>query len=108
MTNLRKLFGKRIAQLRKNKNMTQLQFSEKIEISLPALGDIETGANFPRPETIEKIKNALECEYRDLFNFNDKNKIDVAYEEIKFYVDYLYQNNKDMLLPLREYIILLL
>lgn len=108
MSDLRKLLGKRIAYLRKHKKLTQLQLSEMIDISLPALGDIETGVNFPGPETIEKIKNALECEYRELFNIDDKQSIEASYKEIRVHVDYMYKNHKKMIPVLKEIIRLLI
>ncbi len=51
--------GKRIQQLRKEKNMTQAQLSKEIEISLPQLVRYETKDVQPTAETLKKIANVF-------------------------------------------------
>ncbi len=47
------------------------KFSEKIGINRNSLSKIETGETYPKPETLEKIKDILEVDYKDLFTFNE-------------------------------------
>lgn len=107
MSEFKKLLGKRIAQLRKEKNLTQLQFSEMVDLSPSSLAEIETGTTFPRAETIERIRNQLNCEYHELFNFHNDTSTETAYKNICTSVDYLYKHHKQKLLILNEFIKLL-
>ena len=43
MSDIKKLLGRKIQNLRKSKGYSQLEFAEKIDISLNGLGIIETG-----------------------------------------------------------------
>ncbi len=97
MSELKTLFGNRVSVLRNELGLTQAEFAEKIDMSSSAIAEIETGVTFPRPETIEKIKNAFECEYFDLFNFNDTKATDNAYKDIKQSVEYFHKHRKDVL-----------
>lgn len=107
MAELKKLFGKRVAVMRNNMGLTQMQLAEKIDMSNSAIAEIETGVTFPRAETIEKMRKALNCEYMDLFNFHDDDSIDAAYDEAKVSLDYLYKNNPGLLPALRLFMQLL-
>lgn len=104
MSELKKLFGKRIATMRNSLNLTQLQFSEKIDLSPSALAEIETGTTFPRPDTIEKLKAAFGCEYMDLFNFGDDENINKACDEVSDSIKYLIKHNKQLIPALRDFL----
>ena len=67
--NKQKLFGKRIKELRKNKNLTQEQLAESIGIYQKQIGNIETGTYFTTMPNLEKIANALNVQIKDLFDF---------------------------------------
>ena len=60
--------GKFIAKLRKEKNMTQEQLAEIIEISPRNLSGIELGVNFVKAETLEKIIKALNVTTEEMFS----------------------------------------
>lgn len=51
--------GKKIQICRKDLNMTQAEFAEKIEVSTDYVGMIERGERIPKLETFVKIANAL-------------------------------------------------
>lgn len=70
MDNIRKLLGKRIREIRKSKNITQEKLAEKIGIGLPSMSYIETGKNFPSPETMQKICSVFNIEPYELYMFN--------------------------------------
>lgn len=107
MSELKQLFGKHLAALRKEHDLTQADFAEKIDMSPSAIAEMETGVTFPKPETLEKIKNAFECEYCDLFNFNDTKTTDGSYKDIKQSVEYFKKYRKDALPVLKLFIQLL-
>lgn len=69
MSDLRKLLGRRIQEIRKSKNIKQETLAENIGIAPRNLSNIETGNCFPAPENLQKIANALDCKVKDLFDF---------------------------------------
>ncbi len=99
MSNVKKILGTRIAELRKARKLTQEQLSELLNISPTTLTNIELGKRFLTAETLDKIKTVLNVEYRDLFDCFNSNDIEPHYEEIKNTIEYLYKN-KPQLLPI--------
>ena len=65
----KKLLGKRLKELRKNKRLTLAQLAEKIDIEPSSLGNIENGYNYPKISTLDALAIALECKISDFFNF---------------------------------------
>lgn len=64
---LLKSFGKRVAQLRKSRGVTQQELSERLNMSVVAIAYIETGKRFPRLGTLQKIAKNLRVDIADLF-----------------------------------------
>lgn len=64
------LFGKRIKELRKAKNLTQEQLAEIVGLDAKQIGNIETGAGFTTMTTLEKLAKQFDVEIADLFEFN--------------------------------------
>jgi len=60
-------FGRRLAEVRKQKGLTQQQLAEDLEISLVSIGYIETGKRWPRLVTLHRIANALGVNLEQLF-----------------------------------------
>ena len=67
MNNLKIKLGQRIKSLRKNLNITQETLAELINMDITSLSKIETGRNYPQPETIEKIANAVKEQLNPLY-----------------------------------------
>ena len=68
--------GKFIAQLRKEKNMTQEQLAEKIGVSINAVSKWERGLSFPDVSLYKKLCKELDINIEELINGEkDKNKI---------------------------------
>lgn len=80
---LKKQLGKRVAQLRKVKDLSQEKFAELADISITSLSLIETGTNFPKPETLEKFAAVLNVNVQDLFNFQESNLNEMSKDLIK-------------------------
>ena len=76
---LKKLLGKNIQNLRKQRKLTQEQFAELIGIDSKNVSKIENGNNYPSPETLTSISKTLNVEYYELFIAENK----VPYEEMK-------------------------
>lgn len=67
--NIKKLFGLKIKEFRKKKNLTQAQFAEMVNVDGKHISCIESGKNFPSPDLIERIAMSLDVEPKDLFEF---------------------------------------
>ncbi len=93
---LKKKLGKRIQELRKNQGITQEKLAEQISIDITSLSKIETGRNYPQPETLEKIALALSVDIEDLFKFKNnltkEDYIKLIYKNIE-----LLKNNEEKL-----------
>lgn len=70
MSNVKKLLGNKIKQIRKNKNLTQEELSELINIEVPSLSNIERGKFAPSIETLQKLSSALGVQMWEFYYFN--------------------------------------
>ncbi len=70
MSTLRALFGRRLRQLRRQKNITQERLAEAIGVSVDLIGNIERGVNAPSFETIDKLSGTLNVLPKELFDFS--------------------------------------
>lgn len=64
---LMKAFGKRIAEVRKSRGVTQQELAESTDMSVVAIAYIETGKRWARLGTLNKIANSLKVNISDLF-----------------------------------------
>jgi transcriptional regulator with XRE-family HTH domain len=60
-------FGRRLAELRKARGLTQNDFADAIDISRLSLAYFETGRRWPRPVTLQKLARQLGVAVSDLF-----------------------------------------
>ena len=70
---MKKLFGKRLRELRTQKGLTQEKIAEFIGIKPENYSRIENGLSFPKPENIEKISKMLNIDVAELFEFEHFN-----------------------------------
>lgn len=70
MSELKKLLGKRIRELRVAKNLTQEDLSELTDIGASSISKIESGYFHPTDENLERIAKALKVEPYKLYMFN--------------------------------------
>ncbi len=82
MSEVKKLLGRRIQELRKRQKIKQEQLAELIGIAPRNLSNIETGRTFPSPENLEKIANILNVKIKDLFDFDHQKDDADLYSEI--------------------------
>jgi transcriptional regulator with XRE-family HTH domain len=64
---LLKEFGKRVAEVRKAKHLTQQELSETVGMSVVTIAYIETGQRWVRLGTLHKLAKALHVEVAELF-----------------------------------------
>lgn len=63
-----KIFGERVRQLRKQKNISQEELAHKADLHRTYIGMIERAEKNITLLNIEKIANALEVSVKDLFD----------------------------------------
>jgi transcriptional regulator with XRE-family HTH domain len=64
---IRDTLGKNIKLLRARRGLSQAEFAEKANISIPFLSNIERGIKYPQPDMLSRIANALGVEVNELF-----------------------------------------
>lgn len=64
---IKKELGQKIKRMRIAKGYTQERMAELIDISQKALSSIETGENFVKAETLDKILSVFEVSSEELF-----------------------------------------
>ena len=69
-SDIKKLFGKKIKELRTKKGLTQEELAEMIDVGERNLSKIECGNVFVKAKTIAKLINALEIDPKELFEFS--------------------------------------
>lgn len=82
MKDIKKLLGKRIKELRKEKALSQEGLAEIIGIEPNNLSRIENGKNYPTPENLSKIADALGVDIHKLYLFNHHKNYDNIKNEI--------------------------
>lgn len=75
MSELKKLLGKRIREIRVARNLTQEDLSELTEIGASSISKIESGHFHPTDENLERIAKALNVEPYKLYMFNHQKDI---------------------------------
>ena len=68
--NIKKTLGEKIKRLRKQRNLTQEELAEMIDIAPKNLSKIELGNNFVTAETLDKLLVALNTTTEELFANN--------------------------------------
>lgn len=87
----KKLLGKRIKELIKQKHISQEKLAELIGVEPTTLSNIVTGRNYPLISTLEKILAVLDADFSDVFYFEHHNND----EDLKFEIEQLLLNNPD-------------
>jgi len=67
--NIKKLLGKRIQEIRKQRKLTQEKVAEIMNIETTSLSNIENGKYYPSAENLEKIAQILNISPQILFQF---------------------------------------
>lgn len=79
---MKKMFGKRLRELRTAKMLTQETVAELIDIKPENYSRLENGLSFPKPENIVKISKVLGVEIAELFQFSHLNDYDKILETL--------------------------
>ena len=73
---MKKLFGKRLRELRQQKGLTQEKVAESIGIQPENYSRIENGLSFPKSENIVKLSKLFNVEIAELFQFRHYDDIE--------------------------------
>ncbi len=92
----KKSFGEKLKRLRKNKNLTQEQLAEMIDIDPRNLSRIEVGSSFVKAETLEKILKALDVTTEQLFSNDHIQSAEELLKDISKYIDLAKNNPKKL------------
>lgn len=65
--NLEQIVITNIRRIRKKRGLTQEELAELCDTSVSYIGLLEIGKNIPKLSTIEKIANALDVDYIEIF-----------------------------------------
>lgn len=65
------LFGKKLKEIRKSKNMTQQDLAELCDLHPTSIGMIEAGKRTPSFATVELLAHKLNVEYVDFFDYDN-------------------------------------
>ena len=69
MTALKKQFGFKLKQLRRDRCITQEQLADMASLSVEAISNIERGIFGPKFDNLEKLAQVLDIEVKTLFDF---------------------------------------
>jgi transcriptional regulator with XRE-family HTH domain len=67
---LQKQLGRRIAELRRQRGLTQEQFAEAVDRSVEFISLVERGINAPSVAGLQKFARALRVPVKKLFEFD--------------------------------------
>ena len=76
------LLGKRIRELRKRNNLKQEKLAELVGLEPTSISNIENGYNYPSFQNLEKIANALDVTFVDIFKFEQHKETENLIAEI--------------------------
>lgn len=76
------LLGKRIRELRKRNNLKQEKLAELVGLEPTSISNIENGYNYPSFQNLEKIANALDVTFVDIFKFEQHKETENLIVEI--------------------------
>ena len=71
---LKRKLGKRIADLRRAKKLTQDQLAEAVGCSVEFISLVERGVNAPSVAGLEKFSKVLRIEVKELFTFEQEKR----------------------------------
>ena len=78
----KKLLGKRIQELRKQKGLRQEKLAELSGVEPTSISNIENGRNYPSFQTLENIINVLGINFTDVFQFEHQQPTEDLLTEI--------------------------
>lgn len=91
-TKAEKLIGSQIAKIRKEREMTQAELAERIDVTVETISRLERGVSMPSVKTLEAVSKALSVRLKDLFDLEREEKqagLTKEEKEIRKIISYL-------------------
>jgi len=82
MQSIRDLFGKRVRELRKARNLTQEQLAELVDIDTRNIIKIENAETFPRAKTLDKLIEVFQISPVEIFRMEHLEDVKILREKI--------------------------
>jgi transcriptional regulator with XRE-family HTH domain len=82
MARLREIFASNLKKKRQECGFSQAKLAEKVNVSTHHIAMIEITRNFPTPDLIERIANALNIEIYELF-LDETNSPNKEFEQLR-------------------------
>lgn len=79
--NLGRLIGGQIAKCRKERDLTQAQLAEIVNVASETISRLERGVSIPSIQTIDNICRVLQVSLKDLFDFESSRKAKISETE---------------------------
>jgi transcriptional regulator with XRE-family HTH domain len=79
--NVEKFIGAQIARIRKEREITQEQLAESVNVATETISRLERGVSIPSLKTLEKISWALHSSLRELLDFEYRMKPEDTFSE---------------------------
>ena len=92
--NIKKLIGTKIAQVRKEREITQESLAAYVDLATETISRLERGVSIPSLATLERISHVLHISLKDLFDFEYPQKSALE-NEIDKLIAYLKTRNFD-------------
>ena len=83
MSEVEKLIGKQVTKIRQERNLTQAQLAELLDVAIETVSRLERGVSIPSLKTLEKISQKLDISLKDIFDFKNPTKKTPTDKEIK-------------------------
>jgi len=80
--NLKEKLGKQIQLIRKQQHLTQEQLAKIIKMDSKSISKIEKGKNYPTPENLNAIADALNVRVYEFFLFEETKSVEKMKSEI--------------------------
>ncbi len=80
MSAIEKRIGGKITEIRLERELTQPELAERINVSVETISRMERGVSFPSLKTIEKISRALDVPLKSFFDFDESAPKDKSFE----------------------------
>ncbi|MBR1753464.1 helix-turn-helix transcriptional regulator [bacterium] len=84
---IKQKLGRRIKELRLQRNISQEYMAEKLDVNPSHYSRIETGYSYPRAENLDKICEILNVLPKDLFDFEHHKDIKQIQTELHNIID---------------------
>lgn len=68
-TGVERLVGRQVARIRRERDLTQAQLAELVDVATETISRLERGVSIPSLKTLENIGRTLNVPLKDLFDF---------------------------------------